>query len=77
MNPSNKKKLGELKKKYSKPKYSSNVIIYDPDGPLPELPGKGPYILLPDNGHRIVNQDLNEEKKDRPNRWFLKRASLA
>ncbi len=75
MKPSNKKKLEELKKKYSKPEYSSNVIIYDPDGPLPELPGKGPYILLPDNGHPIVNQELNEEK-DRPNRWFLKRAPL-
>jgi len=75
MKPSNKKKLEELKKKYSKPKCSSNIIIYDPDRPLPELPGKGPYILLPDNGHRIVNQELNEEK-DRPSRWFLKRAPL-
>ena len=76
MKPSNKKKLEELKKKYSKSECSSNVIIYDPNGPLPELPGKGPYILLPDNGHRIVNQELNEEK-DRPSRWFLKRAPLA
>ena len=66
MKSSNKKKLEELKKKYSKPECSSNVIIYDPDGPLPELPGKGPYILLPDNGHRIVNQEPNEEKKMAP-----------
>lgn len=77
MKPSNKKKLEELKKNYSKPEYLSNVIIYDPDGPLPELPRKGPYILLPDNGHRIANQELDEERKDHPNRWLLKRAPLA
>lgn len=76
MKPSNKKKIEKLKKKYSKSECSSNVIIYDPDGPLPELPGKGPYILLPDNGHRIVHQDQDEEK-DRSNRWFLQRAPLA
>lgn len=71
----NRKKLEELKKKFSKPKSSSNVIIYDPNTPLPEMPGKGAYLLLPDNGHRIVNQELDEEN-DRPNRWFLKRAPL-
>lgn len=77
MKPSNKKKIEELKKKYSKSAYSSNVIIYDPDGPLPELPGKGPYILLPDNGHRIVRQEEDNEEEDYPKRWFLKRALLA
>jgi hypothetical protein len=76
MKSSNKKKIEELKKKYSKSECSSTIIIYDPDGPLPELPGKGPYILLPDNGHRIAYQEQDEEN-DYHNRWFLKRAPLA
>lgn len=71
MKPSNKKKLMELKKRLSKIKPSSNVIIYDPNDPMPELPGKGPYIMVPDNGRRIPFQNLDEEE-NHPKRWFIK-----
>jgi hypothetical protein len=72
MKSSNKRKLEEIKRKFLKTAYSSHLIIYDPKGPLPELSGKGPYILLPDNGHRLLDQQL-DEKKGLPNRWLLRK----
>lgn len=53
MKPSNKARLAKLVKKTRKASYNSRVIIYDPKGPLPKTEGQGPFIFLPDNGHRF------------------------
>lgn len=71
MKRSNKKKLMEIKKRLLKPITNSNVIIYDPDGPMPELPGKGPYIMIPDNGHRIPFQNQDDDE-NYPSCWLIK-----
>lgn len=62
MKPSNKIRLAKLAKRIRKTDYSVRVIIYDPNDPLPETKGPGPFIFLPDNGHRFPHNPDREEE---------------
>jgi hypothetical protein len=49
MKISNKRKLEKLRKSNLKDEQYSQVIIYNPRSPLPNIQKKGYYLLLPDN----------------------------
>lgn len=53
MKSTNLKRLEALEKKDSQVKNPIQKIILDPEYPSPELTGKGPFLMLPDNGHRF------------------------
>lgn len=57
MKPSNKARLAKLAKKIRKASDNSRIIIYDPKDPLPKIEGPGPFIFLPDNGHRFPSKN--------------------
>lgn len=56
---SNKNRLKKMEKSFPVPSHISRKIIYDPNFPLPAMKEPGPFIFLPENGHRFPKQNTD------------------